>query len=132
MSPPNDPGGNTPLGGAGLLGIFNTLQTIAQNIIQAVIELKQLSPIATSGQLSASKLVIAGFVRVTGISVVKVNTATPGGLYDANTIAGGVAATQVYSVPAVLGYYPLQLIFANGLVYVPGTSEIVTVFYVRA
>lgn len=131
MSPPGDPPGGPFAGVGALLNIGNTLQSVAQNIIQAVTELQQMMPAHTSGQASASKLIITGFVRVTGVSVAKAAT-PPGMLYDAPTLAMAAAGTEIYPLPSTVGYTSLQMIFANGLVYKAGTGEEVTVFYVRS
>lgn len=114
------------------MGIGNTLQTIAQNIILAVTELRYLTPALSSGQLSANTLVFTGFVRVTGISVIAPSSTVVGGLYDGATIAATNATNEIYPTPTAKGYYNTQMIFTNGLVYKPQGGEEVAIFYVRS
>ena len=87
------------------------------------------TPTLTSGQLAADTLVQSGFVRVTGVSVTTAGAV--GGLYDAATIGGAGAGQEIYSVAATLGFVPLNMVFANGLVYKPGAGQKVTIFYTR-
>lgn len=125
--PPNE----GPFSPSALLNIGNTLQSVAQNIVQAVSILSKFIPTLTSGQLSANTLVQTGTIRVIGISVV-VGNAAAGGLYDASTIAGAGAGQQIYQIPSTAGYYPVQMLLNNGLVYKTGTSEKIAIFYGRA
>lgn len=111
------------------LNISNSLQTIAQNIVQAVLGLGRLVPTSTSGQLAADTLVQTGFVRLIGVSVVAAGT--PGTLRDAVTLGASSSANDVYELPSTAGYYPVQMIFANGLVYKAGSGETIALFYSR-
>lgn len=86
-------------------------------------------PHFTSGQLAASTLVQVGFVRVTGISVTTAGAA--GTLNDAATIAGAGAGNVISSVPATVGFFPVNMVFMNGLVYLVGAAQVVTLFYSR-
>lgn len=86
-------------------------------------------PHFTSGQMVASTLILPGFVRVTGISVVTAGSA--GGLYDAQSIAAATADTQVYAVPATAGFLPVQMVFTRGVVYIPGAGQVAAVFYAK-
>jgi hypothetical protein len=128
MSPPNN-GGNGGLGS--LINIGNTLQSIAQNIILAVTELAQLMPAFTSGQLTTDTLVFTGFVRVTGVSIITAGSPV-GSLHDAANLGASATGNEIYPLPSVVGFYPLQMIFENGLVYKTGTSEKIAIFYVRS
>lgn len=91
--------------------------------------LQRQTPSSTSGQLAADTLVQAGFVRITGISVVVAGAV--GGLYDAPTIALAGSGQQVFVVPASTDFIPLNMVFANGLVYKPGAAQVAAIFYTR-
>lgn len=130
MAPPDRTPAN-PFGNIGTLqSIGNTLQTITQNIISAVNQLQKLVPALTSGQLTADTLVQTGFIRVTGISVVTPG-ATGGGLHDCATLADVASTNKVFSIGTSAGYYPVQLVFNDGLAYDADVGEVVTVFYSR-
>lgn len=109
-----------------ILTSLKNVVTAANGVSQG---LQRQVPTSTSGQLAANTLVQTGFVRVTGISVVVAGAV--GGLYDANTIALAGAGEQVFSVAAIAGYFPLNMVFTNGLVYKPGAAQKVTIFYTR-
>ena len=128
--PPNisqPPGG---VAAGTLLNILSALQSIAQSLIAGVTELTKRTPNQTSGQLSADTLVFTGFVRVSGISVVAAGSPV-GTLNDAGTIATSAAGNVIFEIPGTVGYYPVDLIFANGCVYKVGTSEKVAIFFGR-
>lgn len=118
-------------GTASLTDVITTLKdavVAANNIVDGV---GALSPHYTSGQIIAAKLVQTGFVRLLGYSVVAAGGM--GALYDAATLAGATAAatTQVGTVTAAIGYYPVNIVFQNGLVYVPGSAQVAALFYAR-
>lgn len=116
--------------GSALTNILTALQSIAQNISLGVQRFTRTTPGLTSGQLSADKLVSAGFVRVTGISIIAAGSPV-GTLDDANLIANAAAGNVIYTLPSTAGFYPVQMIFTNGLVYKAGTSEKIAIFYER-
>ncbi len=114
---------------ASLDDILTTLQGGVKAINGNTLALKQQAPTETSGQLAANTLVQTGFVRVTGISVTVAGAV--GGLYDAATIALAISDTEVFVVPTAVGYIPLNMVFADGLVYKPGAAQVATIFYTR-
>ena len=89
-------------------------QVVATNLLAAAYT--QLTPSFTSGQLTASvfgTLVQSGLVRLLGISIVS-GGAGNGGLYDApaNNPSVGQQIGVMLTTP---GYYPVQMIFLNGI-----------------
>ena len=114
---------------ASLDDILTTLKGAVNAVNGNTQVLKGQIPTSTSGQLAANTLVQTGFVRVTGISIVTAGAI--GGLYDAATIALAIAGTEVFAVPAAVGYTPVNMVFANGLVYKPGAAQVATIFYTR-
>lgn len=123
-------GGDQPAGGASLSDIL----TSVQNLVVATNAIANAQngeiPHFSTGRLAANTLVQSGFVRVTGISVVAAGAV--GALFDAATLASAAAGTNdVYVVPAAVGYLPLNMVFANGLVYKPGAAQVAAIFYAR-
>jgi len=98
----------------------------ANNIVDA---LGALTPNFTSGQVIAARLVQTGFVRLTGYSVT--TAGAPGQLCDAATLPGALSSTVVGIVSASVGYFPVDMVFTNGLVYLPGSGQIAALFYAR-
>jgi hypothetical protein len=117
-------------GTASLTDILTSLQDWVRAGNSIVDGLGALSPHFTSGQIVASKLVQTGFVRVTGISMV-----VPGGamgtLNDSATLAAANSTNAVYTLPTSVGFQPCSMVFANGLVCIPGSAQVVTLFYAR-
>ena len=107
--------------------------TVGQNQVTATNNLQktfaQTVPTNTSGTLAASTLIQTGFVRVTGVSVVVAGAA--GGLYDTTAISSAAAGNQSYVTTATIGFYPTNMVFMNGLVYVVGSGQTVVVYYTR-
>ena len=125
-------GGPSGFGG----GIGNSVTDIVtsfQNAVQAANTiadaLNSQIPHFTSGQLAVDTLIVPGFVRVNGVSVVTAGAA--GGLYDASSIANAASTTQVFVVPATAGFQKTDMVFANGLVYKPGAGQVAAFFYAR-
>lgn len=112
---------------------LSDIATIQQNAVKAANSiadsLDATIPHLTSGQLAADALIVPGFVRVTGVSVVAAGAV--GGLYDASSLANAASTTQVYTVPATAGFIAVNMVFANGLVYKPGSGQTVAIFYTR-
>ena len=112
---------------------ISDLVTVGQNQVTATNNLQktyaQTVPVSTSGTLAADTLIQTGFVRVTGISVVVAGAA--GGLYDAATIAAKGSGNLSYVTQATINFDPVNMVFANGLVYSPGSGQTVVVYYTR-
>lgn len=109
--------------------VLSSLQNVVQAINAQTRVEGALTPTNTSGQLSANTLIQTGFVRVTGVSVETAGAA--GTLNDAATIALAVSGTEIFTTPATAGFYPVNMVFLNGLVYKPGSGQKVAVFYTR-
>lgn len=116
--------------GASLTDAITSLQNmpVSLNGIRQV--LAQMVPALTSGQMSASTLVQTGFVRVLGIAISTAGAA--GALHDAATIADAASGNVIYTVPATAGFTAVNMVFQNGLVYIPGAGQVAAVFYARA
>ena len=110
--------------------ILTALQDLVRATNAVVDGLAALAPHYTSGQVIASRLVQTGFVRVLGVSVISAG-AGAGILYDTNTLAGAISATAIYPVAATTGYTALDMVFQNGLVYIPSSAQAATIFYAR-
>lgn len=109
--------------------IGTSLQGINQGIIKANQALDRLVPANTSGQLVADALVQTGLVRLLGVSVIVAGSS--GTLRDAATLAVSASTDDVYTLPLTTGFYPVQMIFAKGLVYKAGSGETIALFYSR-
>jgi hypothetical protein len=81
----------------------------------------------TSGHLAANALVLAGYVRVKGVSVIAGSAV--GYLNDSATAAGIATGTRVYQISATPGYYPMDIIVTDGLVFEAGTGMQVVISY---
>jgi hypothetical protein len=112
-----------------LADILNTQKNAVIAMNNIVDALTALTPNFTSGQLIAAKLVQTGFVRLLGYSVT-----TPGSisqLCDAATLPAAASSTVVGTTTASVGYFPVDMVFANGLVYLPVSGQVATLFYAR-
>lgn len=123
----------SPGGFSGIGNSVTDIVTSLQNAVQAsntiADALTSQIPHFTSGQLTVDTLVLPGFVRVNGYSVV--TAGATGGLYDASSIANASATALVFAVPATVGFQAVNMVFANGLVYKPGAAQVAAFFYAR-
>lgn len=115
--------------GASLSDLLSAMQNGVTAMNAFVTAVTRDAPALTSGQLAADKLVQIGFVRVLGVSIVAGGAA--GGLYDAASVTAAISTTQVYVTGTTPGFYPVNMVFVNGLVYKPGAGQTVTIFYAR-
>lgn len=63
--------------------------------------------------------------------IVRINVLSASGVgavYDASTVASGVAAVQVFSIPATVGTYELDWPMKNGIVVNP-SSNVLSISY---
>lgn len=116
-------------GGGSLNDILTSIQSLSQNCQKIATTLQQGVPSDTSGQLSADTLVQTGFVRLLGISVIAAGAI--GALHDARTLALAASGNQVAVVQATAGYFAVDMVFADGLVYKPGAGQTCALFYAR-
>lgn len=126
----NPPSGRSWDSGASLSDILTAFKDAVVAINGTIDSVAALSPHYTTGRLTAATLVQAGFVRVTGVSML---TAASGGtLNDAGSVVDATANTAVYMLPATSGFVAVNMIFANGLVYTPPTTGVPgVIFYTR-
>lgn len=63
------------------------------------------------------------------VAVVSVTTAgsTTGTIYDSNSTS--ITTTPIYIIPTTVGVYVVNIPVNNGVLVVPGTSQVVTVSY---
>lgn len=109
--------------------VLSAIQSLSVNCQTIARRLNEQAPDLSSGQISAAKLIQVGFVRVTGISVSTAGAA--GTLNDAATAALAGAGNVIYSVAATAGFFPVNMVFHDGLVYLPGAAQVATIFYTR-
>lgn len=117
-------------GTASLTDILTTIQDLVRATNNIVDGVESLSPHSSSGQLIGASLVQTGFVRLLGISVVSASTQR-GLLLDASNLSVATSATVVGTVSAQLGYFPVNMIFENGMVFIPGSAQVAALFYAR-
>jgi len=78
-------------------------------------------------EISASKVIKSSGGWLSTVSVI-VAGSTQGYLYDTNSTSA-TSGNRIYAVPNTLGIYQIQIPFATGLVFVPGTGSIISVGY---
>ena len=74
---------------------------------------------------------VAVVVKATPGAIVRVNVVSASGVgavYDSATVASGIAATQVFAIPATVGTYELNWPMTSGVVVNP-SSSVVSVSY---
>jgi hypothetical protein len=84
-------------------GSYSTKELSASNVIKT-----------TAGWLASVSVIVAG--------------STQGYLYDTTTTSA-TSGNRIYAVPNTIGIYQVQIPFASGLVFVPGTGSIISVGY---
>jgi len=78
-------------------------------------------------EIAASKLIKSSGGWLASVSVINIGS-TQGYLYDTNSTTA-LTGNRIYAVPNTLGVYQIQIPFATGLVFVPGTGSIISVGY---
>lgn len=114
---------------AGLSDILTSLQAGVEAMANLQQTQAKLIPELTSGLLVSDALVLPGFARVLGISIV--DGSAIGFLHDAAALADADATNQVYVLDTTKGYYPVNMPFKNGIVFKVGTANKVVIFYAR-
>jgi len=82
-------------------GFYNSKEVSTASVIKS-----------SSGWLATVSVIVAG--------------STQGYLYDATSAASG---SRIYAIPNTLGVYQIQVPFATGLYFSPGTGSIIAVGY---
>jgi hypothetical protein len=67
--------------------------------------------------------------RLLRLSVVRAGT-TPGAVYDAETLAGTVAASRIATIPRTIAMYDVEWPCDFGIVVVPGAGQVLAVVFV--
>lgn len=86
----------------------------------------------TQRDLSAATVLTGASATVGGtVYTVAVTTAgsTAGSIYDANTTAGNTAANLLAVIPDTVGTYSINMPYNTGLLYEPGTGQVVSIGY---
>lgn len=79
--------------------------------------------------LAASNVIKLGAGRVGRVNVI-VAGSTVGMLCDTTTIGAAAISNAVLIIPAVIGLIEVDFPFFNGLVFIPGTGETVSISYI--
>jgi hypothetical protein len=89
-------------------------------------------PVVTTPPLAINAISgVARVVSATPGAILQINVITASGVgavYDSSTTASGVAATQVFAIPATVGIYQLNWPMTRGIVVNP-SSSVVSVSY---
>lgn len=114
---------------AGVSDILTTLQNGVTSMGDVANQLARQVPFLSSGNVDVTKLIQVGPVRVLGVSVVVAGAA--GMLHDVARAADAAAGNAIYVTQATIGFYPLNIVFHDGLVYVLGAGQRVSIHYSR-
>ena len=112
---------------ASLDDILTTQKNGVQAINAYVNLLSNHSGFYSTKELSATNLIKSSSGWLASVSVI-VGGSTQGYLYDTNSTSL-TSGNRSYAVPNTLGIYQVQIPFATGLVFVPGTGSIISVGY---
>ena len=91
-------------------------------------QLRAQVPTFTSQTVTVATLIVAGKGRLFGYSVVVVGT-TEGTINDTGTVAAAAAANALSTMLKATGWYPVNMVFDDGLVVTPGTGQSVNLTY---
>ena len=86
-----------------------------------------LAGVNNSKEVSASKVIKSSSGWLATVSVI-VAGSTQGYLYDTNNTST-TTGNRIYAVPNTIGTYQVQVSFATGLYFLPGTGSIIAVGY---
>jgi hypothetical protein len=81
----------------------------------------------SSNGVSADTVIKKGVGRLVRVSVTTAGAA--GAVYDSATVAGAGASNLIAVVPATVGVYFLDWPVLNGITYVPGSAQVVSISY---
>ena len=82
---------------------------------------------SSTKEISTNKVINTSSGWLATVSVI-VAGSTQGYLYDTNSTSA-TSGNRIYAVPNTLGVYQVQIPFATGLVFIPGTGSIISVGY---
>jgi hypothetical protein len=112
---------------ASLDDILTTQKNGVVAINSYVNALNILAGVNNSKEVSASKVIKSSSGWLATVSVI-VAGSTQGYLYDTNSTTT-TTGNRIYAVPNTVGTYQVQVPFATGLTFVPGTSSVISVGY---
>ena len=78
--------------------------------------------------VTAATLVKASRGRIANISVITAGS-TVGSANDVASIAGALAANEVFAIPNIVGMYNVDFPCQNGIVVTPGTGQVIAISY---
>ena len=87
----------------------------------------QTGGVKTALGVSASTVIKAAPGRIARVSVTTAGAA--GAIYDSLTVAGVGASNLIATIPATVGVYAIDFSVTNGIVYVPGVSQVASFSY---
>lgn len=93
----------------------------------------QGSLVAVDGRNSSLNITAATVVKASSGRLVRINVLTAGSTTgtanDATTTGGASASNEIFSIPNTVGSYYLDWPVTNGIVIIPGTSQVISVSY---
>jgi len=110
---------------ASLDDILSTQKNGVVAINSYVLSINSHAGFFTSKEVSTGSAIKSSSGWLATVSVI-VAGSTQGYLYDATSAASG---GRIYAVPNTLGIYQIQVPFATGLYFSPGTGSIISVGY---
>lgn len=114
---------------AGASDILVTLQNGVASMGDVAQQLARQVPDLSSGNVSAAKLIQVGPVRLLGISVIV--PGAQGLLHDTGLASSAASGNAIAAVLATAGFYAVNMVFVNGMVYVPGAAQVASFHYSR-
>jgi hypothetical protein len=111
---------------------MNDLLTVAKNIVTAINDQSRQTLLIAGSQvaeaLAGPALIASGSGRLCVVSVINAGS-TPGYFYDRADALTFPNSQLLYTIPATVGVYRVDLPFNLGLAVNPGTGCIVTTSY---
>ena len=115
-----------PQSGFSYSDIMTTLQNVVKAVNSASIVYQSVQGSQNRAAMTAATLVKATTGRLAVVIVTTTSTNT-GTVYDSS--ATGVTTTPIYTIPATVGVYVVNMPVSFGILVVPGSGQTVTVSY---
>ena len=122
MLPPT----SMPQSGFSYSDIMTTLQNVVKAVNSASIVYQGVQGSQNRAAMTAATLVKGSAGRL-AVVVVTTTSTNAGAVYDAP--ATGITTTPIYTIPATVGVYVVNMPVSLGILVVPGTGQTVTVSY---
>lgn len=87
------------------------------------------SPYAISSALNVTANTAVKESSGTLFSVTVLVAGAAGAIYDSATVGGVAAGNKIATIPATVGVYSFNWPCANGIVYEPGASQVVSISF---